>query len=66
MTGIELLQMIKNYEIKEGAEINVLRVNEDYCCFDVVAKLKYRIMIYIGLQEHLEVLCYGIMSIYLR
>ena len=41
MTGIELLQMIKNYEIKEGAEINVLRVNEDYCCFDVVAKLKY-------------------------
>ena len=41
MTGIELLQMIKNYEIKEGAEINVLRVNEVYCCFDVVAKLKY-------------------------
>lgn len=41
MTGLELLQMIKNYEIKEGTEINVLRVNEDYCCFDVVAKLKY-------------------------
>ena len=41
MTGIELLKMIKNYEIKEGTEINVLRVNEDYCCFDVVAKLKY-------------------------
>ena len=41
MTGIELLKMIKNYEIKEGTEINVLRVNEDCCCFDVVAKLKY-------------------------
>ena len=41
MTGIELLQMIKNNEIKEGAEINVLRTNEECCCFDVVAKLKY-------------------------
>ena len=41
MTGIELLQMIKNYEIKEGTEINVLRTNEECCCFDVVAKLKY-------------------------
>lgn len=41
MTGIDLLQMIKNNEIKEGTEINVLRVNEDCCCFDVVAKLKY-------------------------
>lgn len=41
MTGIELLKMIKNYEIKEGTEINVLRVNEESCCFDVVAKLKY-------------------------
>lgn len=41
MTGIELLQMIKNNEIKEGTEINVLRTNEECCCFDVVAKLKY-------------------------
>lgn len=41
MTGIELLQMVKNNEIKEGAEINVLRTNEECCCFDVVAKLKY-------------------------
>lgn len=38
---IELLQMIKNYEIKDGTEINVLRINEDCCCFDIVAKLKY-------------------------
>lgn len=41
MTGIELLQMIKNNEIKEGTEINVLRTNEECCCFDIVAKLKY-------------------------
>lgn len=41
MTGIELLQMIKNNEIKEGTEINVLRANEECCCFDIVAKLKY-------------------------
>ena len=41
MTGIELLQMIKNNEIKEGTEINVLRVNEECCCYDVMAKLKY-------------------------
>lgn len=41
MTGIELLKMIKNYEIKEGTEINVLRVNEECCCYDVMAKLKY-------------------------
>lgn len=41
MTGIELLQMIKNNEVEEGTEINVLRVNEECCCFDVVAKLKY-------------------------
>ncbi len=41
MTGIELLQMIKNNEVEEGTEIDVLRVNEESCCFDVVAKLKY-------------------------
>lgn len=41
MTGIELLQMIKNNEVEEGTEINVLRTNEECCCFDVVAKLKY-------------------------
>lgn len=41
MTGIELLQMIKNGEIKEGTEINVLRTNEECCCFDLMAKLKY-------------------------
>lgn len=41
MTGIELLQMIKNNEIKEGTEINVLRTNEECCCFDLMAKLKY-------------------------
>lgn len=41
MTGIELLQMIKNGEIKEGTGIIVLRANEECGCFDVVAKLKY-------------------------
>ena len=41
MTGIELLQMIKNNEVEEGTEIDVLRVNEESCCFDVVVKLKY-------------------------
>ena len=41
MTGIELLQMIKNNEVEEGTEIIVLRANEECCCFDVVAKLKY-------------------------
>lgn len=41
MTGIELLQMIKNHEIEEGTEINVLRNNEECCCYDVMAKLKY-------------------------
>lgn len=41
MTGIELLQMIKNNEVEEGTDIDVLRVNEESCCFDVVAKLKY-------------------------
>ena len=41
MTGIELLQMIKNNEVEEGTEINVLRANEECCCFDIVAKLKY-------------------------
>lgn len=41
MTGIELLQMIKNNEVEEGTEINVLRVNEECCCYDVMAKLKY-------------------------
>ena len=41
MTGIELLQMIKKDEIEEGTEINVLKTNEECCCFDVVAKLKY-------------------------
>lgn len=41
MSGIELLQMIKNDEIAEGTEINVLRDNEECNCYDVVAKLKY-------------------------
>lgn len=41
MTGIELLQMIKKGEIEEGTEINVLRTNEECCCFDVMTKLKY-------------------------
>lgn len=41
MTGIELLQMIKNNEVEEGTKIIVLRANEDCCCFDVIAKLKY-------------------------
>lgn len=41
MTGIELLQMIKNNKIKEGKEINVLRISEDCRCFDIVSKLKY-------------------------
>lgn len=41
MIGIELLHMIKNGEIEEGTEINVLRVNEEYSCFNLVAKLKF-------------------------
>lgn len=41
MSGIELLQMIKNNEIEEGTEINVLRDNEECNCYDVMAKLKY-------------------------
>ena len=41
MTGIELLQMIKDGKLEEDTEINVLKFNEEYCCHDVVAKLKY-------------------------
>ena len=42
MTGIELLQMIKNNEIKEGTEINVFHDKGDYCWLDGVTKLIYK------------------------
>lgn len=42
MTGIELLQIIKESKLEEGTQINVLRVNNECYCYDVMAKLKYK------------------------
>ena len=42
MTGIELLQMIKNNEIKEGTEINVFREDSKHCLTEGITRITYK------------------------
>ena len=42
MTGIELLQMIKDGKLEEGTKINVFREDSKHCLIEGIARITYK------------------------